>query len=165
MLWRLNSANWPHSQKNKLRKPSCSRAVRRKECGQYCQTSFSSRFTFRYGVVCRFHGWTPKLSTVLPATQCSIVHGGKQRCIGHNLLSSHIALPSHAAGRDDNCVLGWSPDRHLPACRKLGLNFALDPSARSALERRTPAVAFKPDYQSARQPLDRRGLSSDNLLL
>jgi hypothetical protein len=31
----------------------------------------------------------------------------------------------HTFGIDDSCVLGWSPDRRLVACRKVGLNFAL----------------------------------------
>jgi hypothetical protein len=83
----------------------------------------------------------------------------------HNLLSSHIALPSHAAGRDDYRVLGWSPDRHLAARRKVGLNFALDRRLRAHLKGARQPLRSSRTTKSARQPLDRRGLLSDNLLL
>jgi hypothetical protein len=62
-------------------------------------------------------------------------------------------------------VLGWSPDRHLAAGGKVGLNFALDCRLGVRLKGAPPAVALKPDFQSARQPLGRRRLSSDNPLL
>jgi hypothetical protein len=100
---------------------------------------------------------------MLPSVRLSVA--GNSDTFGHNLLSSHIALPSRAAGRDDCRVLGWFPDRHLAARRKVGLNFALDRRLGARLKGARQPLPLKPNYQSARQPLDRRGLSSDNLLL
>jgi hypothetical protein len=77
-----------------------------------------------------------------------------------NLLSSHMLCramqlvePIIASSVGPQIVI-WLPSKGWP-------QFRLGSPARSALERRPSLV---PDYHRARQPLDSRGLSSDNPL-
>src|SRR6516225_8396403 len=134
--------------------PICSCAIRRKECGPL-NLFFESIFTSGMVIVCRFQGWHAEVE------HCSRSQPVFDRpwweaayTFAHNLLSSRTARPSHAAGRDDYRVLGWSPGRHLAARRKLASISPWIGGSERTLEARAGRCS-QPDYQSARHTLDR----------
>ena len=94
--WRLNSANWPHSQKISCEaklltrdeaqrmRPILAKPLFRVDLPQYC-------------VVCRFRGWHAKVEHHPPSQPGLLSMVGSSDTFADNLRPSHIALPSHAA--------------------------------------------------------------------